>query len=689
MPPNRNPHTAVAVGFYANTAEDCSDHLMRTQEDEQTMGIAAANTRASSSSGALPRSFLPITSSRSAVTANQQELSGTPNPGRLKVQVDIILPDEKDILDTLMRRRQQSHTSLPAASMAAPEPSEGITATASLASNAPTKPPKKKVSWGKQIARVLCCGGDSDAAVKGEEAGSSSEASTVSANESLPLLQTCSASSISSAASAEDELAARNERYRRAIAVDAAREQKAFRVMKRVAAQDAVFIDEDDTAEYIAYTVASALFDVDAYNAQEVTLNFFESNSPETGCTLQLPDGRCVLVAKGFTDDGATISVMTSEYADSIGLHWRQRNDLKVRGVSGADTGTIVGLTDMVNLILAKGHSYEASIPTRFAVLKGNAHGMYDVLISKSAMHAVGAHVDPVQQQLRYYPLLQYEDNVTQHGIPMITHQAKTCPTASTADHMPHYAAMTTVVLNDQVEEVDSEATSDDSRESAEAGEQKDGDSCKAAAESDHEPDEDDDEDAETTCNQPHWYFGVFNKAASGLLQLVLLLISSLLGFSMVNGLQHLVMQLVMIAARQPDTHTTQRKLLPKERRQLCREVCHDSKRCKSATQKHHLSQRCGVDLRHAEEVRPASTTITWKVCTVGSRLLLVLLAIFLLGASAGTAMQLPLRLDAGPSLTYRPYLTNSHTLGNNQLLGWALSRLPLGSFRCCGFGTA
>lgn len=117
---------------------------------------------------------------------------------------------------------------------------------------------------------------------------------------------------------------------------------------------------------------------------------------------MQLPDGRWQLPSKVVTDTGATFGVSFEASCKGVGLQY------STCGVSLvlADNSNvrILGITDPVKLVLARGTANERSILYRFLVLPGEGKH-YRWLVAKNALLELGAYVDPAESAFCYRTL--------------------------------------------------------------------------------------------------------------------------------------------------------------------------------------------------------------------------------------------------------------------------------------------
>lgn len=78
-------------------------------------------------------------------------------------------------------------------------------------------------------------------------------------------------------------------------------------------------------------------------------------------------------------------------------------------------------MTETVELVFVKGTHFEACVCTSFYVMTDTASSLYSVLVGKSTLRQLAAHVHPLNSTLVYYPRLQQGDRTTTHALPVIS----------------------------------------------------------------------------------------------------------------------------------------------------------------------------------------------------------------------------------------------------------------------------
>jgi len=146
------------------------------------------------------------------------------------------------------------------------------------------------------------------------------------------------------------------------------------------------------------------------------TLYQFLSLTPEQGVSIELPNGRRVLVPRAVQDGGCIPNLMTQGFADAIGIPYKPlepEEQLKVRNIEGLNTSCLFAKTCPLTAVLAAGTPQEARLKAArgFLVVRGDgAHEMYDVILGRDLLAAVSGFVLPVAQQFCYMPKLPQGD---------------------------------------------------------------------------------------------------------------------------------------------------------------------------------------------------------------------------------------------------------------------------------------
>lgn len=192
-------------------------------------------------------------------------------------------------------------------------------------------------------------------------------------------------------------------------------------------------------------------------------LHLFTSPSYAEGVSLHFPDGRHTLVPRAAADSGCIPSIITEQYANSIGLTYANLSaaeQLRVRYIDGTSTARIFARTQPLTVKLAEGTPYEVSLqmPRGFLVVKGEeAHAMYDLVLGRDLLDKVSGYVVPVQQAFFYYPTLQSLDFST-HSLPVITGKKILYPhagssAAALADAMTYLPACSAILQDPDLPE--------------------------------------------------------------------------------------------------------------------------------------------------------------------------------------------------------------------------------------------
>ena len=143
-------------------------------------------------------------------------------------------------------------------------------------------------------------------------------------------------------------------------------------------------------------------------------LDTFVNMTAATGVSMQLPDGRWQLSRLVITDSGATYGVAFEDAYKSVGLAFTSCGVVLIL----ADTSKvhILGMTDPVKLLFARGTVHERAIMYRYIVLPGSRKH-YNWLIAKNALLELGAYVDPLESSFVYRVSTQAGD--PKHALPV------------------------------------------------------------------------------------------------------------------------------------------------------------------------------------------------------------------------------------------------------------------------------
>jgi hypothetical protein len=165
---------------------------------------------------------------------------------------------------------------------------------------------------------------------------------------------------------------------------------------------------------------------VEQYNrqAKHHTLNHFVGATPSEGVSLECADGRAVHVLGAKEDNGSGLELMSQKFTCTTGIHFRplapdQRPS--ILNIEGDGSSRIIGVTDPLTVILAKGTPYEARLEAKkgFYVLSGDVVArMYDILLGKELLDAIAGYVDPLTCEYVYRPHL-YRGSSLQHTLPI------------------------------------------------------------------------------------------------------------------------------------------------------------------------------------------------------------------------------------------------------------------------------
>lgn len=177
------------------------------------------------------------------------------------------------------------------------------------------------------------------------------------------------------------------------------------------------FSDELDMRNAIqapSLTEVEAMMAEMEYAQQVPCLDTFINNSAATGISMQLSDGRWQMPSKAITDSGATCGVTFEASCKGVGLAYSECGVTLV--LADGSSVRILGMTDAVKLVLARGTPFERTIVYRFLVLPGEGKH-YNWLIAKNALLELGAFVDPAESAF-FYRVRAGSDS-SKHSVPV------------------------------------------------------------------------------------------------------------------------------------------------------------------------------------------------------------------------------------------------------------------------------
>ena len=177
------------------------------------------------------------------------------------------------------------------------------------------------------------------------------------------------------------------------------------------------FVDEHDMQAAVQAPSApefEAMLAELEYSQQVPCLDTFVNMSSATGISLQLPDGRWQLPSMVVTDSGATFGVTFEASCKGVGLTYSTCGVSLV--LADGSNVRILGITEPVKLVFARGTAYERTILYRFLVLPGEGKH-YRWLVAKNALLELGAYVDPAESAF-YYRTLPSKDSL-KHALPV------------------------------------------------------------------------------------------------------------------------------------------------------------------------------------------------------------------------------------------------------------------------------
>lgn len=151
-------------------------------------------------------------------------------------------------------------------------------------------------------------------------------------------------------------------------------------------------------------------------------LNHFVGTTPEIGVCAELRGGRVVLLDQAKEDNGCALNLMSEACANDLGVYVRPlKPDERPRmaNIEGEGSKHIVGITEPLGIIFAKGTPAEVKLSTSFYVVRGEAAArMYGVILGRELLSPLAPFVEPLTQQFVYYPRL-HEGNHQQHRLPV------------------------------------------------------------------------------------------------------------------------------------------------------------------------------------------------------------------------------------------------------------------------------
>lgn len=128
-------------------------------------------------------------------------------------------------------------------------------------------------------------------------------------------------------------------------------------------------------------------------------LDTFTNMTAAAGVSIQLPDGRWQLPDAMITDSGATFGVAFQNSARDISLRYSPASVTLV--LADGKKIEILGISDPVRLVFARGTEHERAITYRFIMLPGEGK-YYKWLVAKNALLEVGGYVDPAASVFCY-----------------------------------------------------------------------------------------------------------------------------------------------------------------------------------------------------------------------------------------------------------------------------------------------
>lgn len=147
-----------------------------------------------------------------------------------------------------------------------------------------------------------------------------------------------------------------------------------------------------------AEEITSAVADLQQA-ANVLCLDTFINRNAATGVSLCLPDGRWQLPMLFASDTGATFGVIMDSYRTDINLGYKP--SVMTLVLADGKCGQVLGITDPVELVFAKGTPHQRNIRYQFLVLPGRCR-FYNLLLAKNAMKEVGGYVDPAESAFYY-----------------------------------------------------------------------------------------------------------------------------------------------------------------------------------------------------------------------------------------------------------------------------------------------
>jgi len=141
----------------------------------------------------------------------------------------------------------------------------------------------------------------------------------------------------------------------------------------------------------------------------------------EDGLVVNTPDGRSILAEKGVDDSGAEEPITTEVACKEWGLSIDTSRKAFLRGIDGLLTALVLGRTQPFSLTLRKGcfGSVNLLLPDGAIVLKGDAAGLYQIILDKQTLHSVYGHVDPAYERLVFRPFADQGYAYILNGVPV------------------------------------------------------------------------------------------------------------------------------------------------------------------------------------------------------------------------------------------------------------------------------
>jgi len=141
------------------------------------------------------------------------------------------------------------------------------------------------------------------------------------------------------------------------------------------------------------------------------------------GLVLTTPDSRTVLVENAVVDNGSQAPIITEVACTAWGLVIITTQIVVLRGIDGKCTDAVLGRTQPLTLTLCKGcyGSVNLLLPDGAIVIKGDAGGLYQMILDKRTLQSVYGYVDPALDMLIFRPFANHGRFHVLNGVPVVS----------------------------------------------------------------------------------------------------------------------------------------------------------------------------------------------------------------------------------------------------------------------------